>query len=202
MGEQLTHGTEHYSKNNLTWYVGLDGWIGGKFSVSNSSTGYHGIMKQWWEYYCPVPMPRVLLISESNTVKREFEAHYPNWKISTLDYYPELNPALEKPDVVGDLCAKVSPMEDATYDLIINQATLEHLYNPYQAMANMFAALKPGGIIVSHTHPPGFEYHRYPSDYFRFMKDWWYDLPKYETEMELLELYMHDNRHVFTCYKK
>lgn len=135
-------------------------------------------------------------------MKREFEGEYGNWEIETLDYYPELNPGLEGPDVVGDLCAKVSPMVSKRYDVIINQATLEHLYNPYGAMANMCDALREGGIIVSHTHPPGFEYHRYPSDYFRFMKDWWYDLPRYETDVELLELYMHDNRHVFTCYKK
>ena len=33
------------------------------------------------------------------------------------------------------------------------------------------------------------------------MKDWWYDLPKYISNIKLNELYMHENRYVFTLYE-
>jgi hypothetical protein len=64
------------------------------------------------------------------------------------------------------------------------------------------SVLKPNGIIVSHSHPPGFGYHQYPRDYFRFMIDWWIDLQKYIKKIELLEVYMYNNKHVFTMYRK
>lgn len=79
---------------------------------------------------------------------------------------------------------------------------MEHIYNPFKAIENLASLLKPNGILVSHTHPPAFEYHSYPRDYFRFMLDWWYDLPNYIKNIELIELYQHGDRHVFTCYKK
>ena len=70
-------------------------------------------------------------------------------------------------------------------------------------MKNLCNLLKPTGIIVNHTHPPGFGYHQYPRDYIRFMKDWWYDLPKHlDNSIELLQVWMHRNQHVFSCYRK
>src|SRR5271154_1871343 len=95
-----------------------------------------------------------------------------------------------------------SAIEHLNLDLIINQATLEHLYDPFGAMRNLISALKPGGVLVTHTHPPAMHYHAFPRDYFRFMKDWWHDLPLWIKSIELLELAMIENYHVFTCYRK
>ena len=55
-------------------------------------------------------------------------------------------------------------------------------------MLNLTKSLKVGGILVTHTHPPNQEYHQYPY-YFRFMIDWWIDLPKYIDGIELLEVW-------------
>ena len=76
---------------------------GGNFPVSNLSNGYHGILKEWWDYYNKVP--DVLLISENNVVKQEFQNIYPNWNIVTLDYYPELivNSSV---DIIEHICSK------------------------------------------------------------------------------------------------
>lgn len=155
-------------------------------------------MQQWWEYYNSGV--NVLLISENNKVKEDFQKIYPNWKIVTIDNYPEIS-KVNDVDIIGDICNNNNPINDK-YDLIINQATLEHVYNPFQAMNNLVKSLNTGGILLTHTHPPNQEYHQYPRDYFRFMIDWWIDLPKYISNIELLELYMHNNTHVFTCYKK
>lgn len=190
-----------FSKSKQSWNTHSQGlWQGGRLAVSNLSTGYHGILKQWWEYY--TTGQRVLLISEGKKVKHEFESYYPHWQFETLDLYPELADAdANDCDIYGDLSSFENPLPEDRYDLIINQATLEHVYNPFGAMKNMFEALAPHGILVSHTHPPGFEYHSYPRDYFRFMHDWWEDLPDFFPEIELLELH-EANFHVFSCYRR
>jgi len=197
---------EHYnavfSSKNLNCAYG-GSWIGGKFVVRNISTGYHKIMIDYIDKYIDTNTEiKVLLVSENNTVKQDFNNVYPKWDIDTIDLYPEISKD-NNCDIVGDLCSYMNPIPiDNNYDLIINQATLEHLYNPFRAIENLTSKLKNDGLLVSHTHPPGFQYHQFPRDYFRFMKDWWYDLPKYISNIELKELYMHQNRHVFTLYQK
>jgi SAM-dependent methyltransferase len=126
-----------------------------------------------------------------------FSSIYPTWKIYTIDIFQEL-----KSDIIGDICKRNSPLEGLSFDIIINQATLEHVYNPFQAMENLCNSLRKNGILITHTHPPNFGYHRYPSDCFRFMKDWWYDLPKHIENIRLLYLHMNNNKHVFSCYQK
>jgi len=195
--------------NNFLYSKSLKNWdftiypnnytIGGLFKCSNLSGGYHGILKQYWEYYNKGN--DILLISENNKVKSEFNIVYPDWNIKTIDFFPEISTVKDDVDIIGNICDAKNPILDK-YDLIINQATIEHVYNPFQAMLNLSDALKPDGILVTHTHPPNQEYHQYPRDYFRFMIDWWLDLPKFIDGIELLELYMVNNAHVFTVYKK
>jgi glycosyltransferase involved in cell wall biosynthesis len=197
-----THKNYYYSKINKDWDFNIyenNYTIGGLFKCSNLSGGYHGILKQYWEYYNQGN--DVLLISENNKVKEEFNSIYPNWKITTIDFYPEISSMANNVDICGNICGELNPLINK-YDLIINQATLEHVYNPFKAMSNLIDSLKPNGIIVTHTHPPAQEYHQYPKDYFRFMIDWWVDLPNYINNIELLEIYMHNNAHVFSCYRK
>ena len=195
--------TEHlnyiYSKYNKIWDTNIyDGFIGNKLQVSNLSTGYHGILKQWWDEYNTGS--NVLLVSENNKVKAEFQLLYPTWNITTTDLFIDINTSNEV-DIVGDICSLVNPIVKK-YNLIINQATLEHLYNPFQGMYNLISSLELGGILVTHTHPPAFDYHQYPRDYFRFMIDWWIDLEKYIKNIELLEICMINNKHVLTVYRK
>ncbi len=189
------HFTEGWSKNNLTWNCERpEGqYVGGTFPVSNSSQGYHNLLRQWWEHY--FTKGKVLLISESEQVKREFKFFYPDWDIKTTDLQNT------SADILGDISSKESPLHEK-FDLIINQATLEHTYNPFQVMENLTNALNPGGILVTHTHPPMMGYHQFPRDYFRFMKDWWFDLPSLIKGIELVEFYMYKNMEVFSLYRK
>jgi hypothetical protein len=195
------HSDYFYSKNNNKWDLTIypnNYTIGGLFKCSNLSGGYHGILKQYWEHYNKGT--DVLLISENNKVKEEFSNFYPNWNIETIDCYPEIS-TVNDVDIIGDICNFETPLKKS-YDLIINQATLEHVYNPFQAMFNLSKSLNFDGVLVTHTHPPNQEYHQYPRDYFRFMIDWWIDLPRYINDIELVELHMRNNAHVFSCYKK
>ena len=63
----MSHLNYSYSKYNKIWDTNSP-WIGGKFEVSNLSTGYHGILKQYWDTYNTGN--DVLLISENNKVKK------------------------------------------------------------------------------------------------------------------------------------
>jgi len=165
------------------------------------SLGYHGLLRQYWEKYTPLDKHiNVLLVGDNNTSKATFLKTYPLWNITTVDLYPDIKEGVTC-DILFDTCSFTNILE-AKYDLIINQANLEHMYNPFQAMKNLSDCLRIGGVLLTHTHPPNMPYHAYPRDYFRFMIDWWYDLPNYIKNIELYELYMVNNEHVFTVYKK
>lgn len=200
----MSHNNNVYNKDNIKWDYnkGPDPngyWCGGYDKKSNLSKGYHGILTQWWKHYNKGA--DVLLISETSVVKKEFEQQYPNLKFYTMDFFPELQ--TDKVDYKIDICKLKENQIDKKFDVIINQATLEHIYDPFSAMKNLCSILKPGGIIVTHTHPPGFGYHQYPRDYIRFMIDWWYDLPKhFDNSIELLQVWMYRNQQVFSCYRK
>lgn len=197
----MEHYSEFFSKSNHNFNLNIiDGWIGGRFIVNNLSGGYHGIEKEMWDFYTENlkinGSINVLLVSESNNIKKIFQNEYSNWNIETTDYYTELQ---SETDTKIDICK--DSLKNDFYNLIICQATFEHLYDPFGAFLNIIKSLKKNGIVVIHTHAPNFHYHSYPRDYFRFMKDWWYDLQNY-INVELLEFYMIENSHVFTCYKK
>ena len=89
--------------------------------------------------------------------------------LETLD----VNDFGEYPDIVCDVCSDVSELENR-YDKIICIAILEHVYNPFSAIDNLYKMLKNNGIIYGYV-PYLFQYHA-PNDlkfqdYFRFSKD-------------------------------
>lgn len=191
---------KRFSLNSIQWDYNWaqTGFVGGRLPLNNLSRGYHGILKQWWDHYLKIELPKVLLISENNRTKKELNDFYKNWDIHTLDLYPELDN--DKSDIIMDICDCELINK---YDLVINQATLEHLYNPFGAMQNMCESLNKGGYLISHTHSQLMGYHQYPRDYMRFMIDWWYDLPQHIRDIKLIELYEDDKLiHIFTCYEK
>jgi len=169
-------------------------------SVSNLSTGFHGLLKQWWEYYGSIGIKDVLLVGENNIVKNELSSLYKNWNISTLDLYTELRDS--KSDIIADICAYNLQL-GKKYDLIINQAILEHVYNPFGAMKNMCEHLNKGGYLITHASAQNYPYHQFPRDYNRFMIDWWYDIPFNIKDIRLIELYEdYKSLQVFSCYEK
>ncbi len=191
------HFDDLYNKDNIEW--NYKNGCGGFENFSNTSNGYHGILIQWLEYYNTGT--NVLLVSEADIVKKEFEKKYPKLNFYTIDFFPGIQ--YGDADYKLDICNMNDSDFTIKFDLIINQATLEHVYDPYGAMKNLVSILNKNGIIVTHTHPPGYRYHQFPRDYIRFMKDWWYDLPKnLNNNIELLQLWMFQNSHIFTCYKK
>ncbi len=63
-------------------------------------------------------------------------------------------------------------------NLIASHAMIEHIIDPYKHVSDCYNLLKPGGHMIFHTVMPGFQYHRYPVDCFRFFPDWFEEIAK------------------------
>lgn len=68
-------------------------------------------------------------------------------------------------DVVAD--AHRLPYADASVDAIYCEAVIEHLYDPWQAVREMYRVLKPDGLVFAGT-PFIYHYHGYPHHYQNF----------------------------------
>lgn len=111
------------------------------------------------------PLSRTLLPSEYNRDKRHYEklTGSPEDNLVTAGIHPDMDHLWDYND---------GPPAMGTFDLIISQAMLEHLIDPYRHVSDLAAQLNPGGHLILHTHPPGFPYHRHPVDCIRFYPDW------------------------------
>jgi hypothetical protein len=85
-------------------------------------------------------------------------------------------------------------------DLVVSQAILEHLLNPYKHVSDMATLLSSGGHLVIHTVMPGFTYHRHPIDAMRFFPDWFEEVAN-RLGLEIVKKRIVDT-HIFYMYKK
>lgn len=59
----------------------------------------------------------------------------------------------------------------ASWDLIVSTEMLEHVEDWRACMAEMTSALKLGGLLVLSTRSPGFPFHEFPHDHWRYTRD-------------------------------
>lgn len=172
-------------------------WVGGQFSVPNLSGGYHGILQSWWEKYI-TPQSLVLLISENDDVKKTFEIRYPGTTFVTTNLY-----TVDNVDYILNLCdSEFVNSFNVKFDIIVCQATLEHVYDPFNAIKNMSGLLNHNGLLLIHTHTPGFVYHPCPTDCLRFYPDWFKEIVNYIDNIQLLDLVHTNSFHIFAQYQK
>lgn len=174
----------------------VDYWLGPPIAMPNQSKGYHGILKQWWDHYKPANAGW-LLISELNRVKPYFQSIYPTDSFKTLELFTDD----ANVDYHISLCDRSLPNKVSKVDVVVCQATLEHVHDPFTSMYNMAQVLNSGGIMTVHTHVQPFMYHPHPRDYIRFFPDWFIDMQNWIPEIQLVELVDH-NGHIFAAYKK
>lgn len=167
------------------------GWIGGQWYVPNSSGGYHGLLKTWWEYFGL--KGEGLLIGEEGEggqqVKKAFEEAY-NVKAYTV--------GLSNADIVWDITRQFH--EKREYEWIICQAVLEHITDPVATIKNLADVLKSGGRIYLHTCGPEYPIHRYPLDCYRFLPDALRAMPQL-ANLDIDDLYW-TTAHCFAVYRK
>jgi hypothetical protein len=107
---------------------------------------------------------RVLLAGEEGGVKNRFGEVYGFGEVVTTgigkkeDYYWNFEESPSKK--MGD------------YDVVVSQAVLEHLIDPYKHVVDLVGLTKSGGYLLFQTIMPGSGYHRAPVDCLRFYPDW------------------------------
>ncbi len=95
---------------------------------------------------------------------------------------------------------KDAPVLDEKFDLLISQAILEHLLNPYKHVEDLSNLLQENGHLILHTVLPGFAYHRHPIDSLRFFPDWFEEVGQ-RMNMEVVKKRI-VGTHIFYMYKK
>lgn len=133
--------------------------------LPNESLFYHGEIIKWAKDVKP---SKVLLVGESNDIKVYFQKEFQIKGIYTAgltnsDYYWDFDK-----DFPG--CDK--------FDLVISQAVIEHLINPYKHLSDLVKRLYQGGFLILHSVSCGFRYHRFPIDACRFFPDWFEEIAK------------------------
>mmetsp|Transcript_1274 Transcript_1274/g.4034 ORF Transcript_1274/g.4034 Transcript_1274/m.4034 type:complete len:366 (-) Transcript_1274:391-1488(-) len=150
--------------------------LGMGIEMPNLSGFYHQLLLIWAESaFSPAAPADVLLVSETEPTKLAMAARYPSWSFKTTNMFVEAD---ERTDFLCDLSAPGGAIPPASFDVIINQATLEHVIDPLGVLRGHAAQLRPGGLLVLHTHPAEGEtmpYHGYPRDYLRYHPTWFTD---------------------------
>lgn len=86
---------------------------------------------------------------------------FPHLGATTIDFDDKY-----EPDIVANVNEKI-PLPDNTFDTVILNCTLEHLYDPKQAISECRRVLKSGGQLLL-TVPFLIKIHQEPIDYLRY----------------------------------
>lgn len=74
-------------------------------------------------------------------------------------------------DLVLDVSKISSHFGPSSFDIVVSTETLEHAENWREAITEMKRVLRPGGILIVTARGPGFPYHGFPHDHWRFTVD-------------------------------
>lgn len=88
-------------------------------------------------------------------------------------------------DVVANADALCSIFGVDAFDVVVSTEMLEHVQEWRPVVRQMKWLVKPGGLLLVTTRSPGFPYHPYPIDVWRYTKD---DAKLVFADMEILAL--------------
>ena len=91
-------------------------------------------------------------------------------EIETLDIDPEA-----RTTYCADLCRTNGTIPASHFDIVVCTEVLEHVLNPFAAVAEIHRLLKPGGILLA-TSPFNFRIHGPLPDCWRFTEHGWHAL--------------------------
>jgi SAM-dependent methyltransferase len=88
-------------------------------------------------------------------------------------------------DRVIDASNLVQELGSDKFDVVLSTEMLEHAQDWRKAVSNMKAVTKPGGLLYVTTRGPGFPFHGFPHDYWRYTVA---DFRRIFMDMEILDL--------------
>jgi SAM-dependent methyltransferase len=162
-----------------------------KFFISDlpSESGvYHGEIIKWARDLHP---KNILFAGENQETARKLKKIINAEKVFTT--------GLVDTDFKWDF-EKNAPVFEENFELVISQAILEHLLNPYKHVEDLNNLLQANGHLILHTVMPGFPYHRHPIDSVRFFPDWFEEIAE-KVNMKTVRKRINDN-HIFYMYQK
>jgi SAM-dependent methyltransferase len=94
----------------------------------------------------------------------------------------EMGPGVD--DVV-DAADLVSHYGSESFDLVVTTEMVEHTRDWRVVMSNLKRVLRPGGHLLLTTRSPGFHYHGWPYDFWRYTQD---DLRKIFSDLDVVAI--------------
>lgn len=88
-------------------------------------------------------------------------------------------------DRVVDAVNLVTTLGENSFDVVLSTEMLEHARDWRRAVSNMKAVAKPGGLLFVTTRGPGFGFHGFPEDHWRFTVE---DFRSIFADMEILDV--------------
>lgn len=90
-------------------------------------------------------------------------------------------------DRVVDCRDLVDVFGPGSWDVVISTEMLEHVRDWKDCMRNLVDVVKPGGVLAVTTRSPGFPYHPFPEDHWRYTRVQMLDILE-RAHMDVVEL--------------
>ncbi|MEA2404067.1 MAG: hypothetical protein QOE08_714 [Thermoleophilaceae bacterium] len=107
---------------------------------------------------------RVLDVGAGEQPYRELFEHV---EYTTADWANSVHPGARHVDIVAP--ADDLPVDDASFDAVINTQVLEHVAEPGAVLSELHRVLRPGGRLFM-TLPFAWELHEEPFDFYRYTR--------------------------------
>lgn len=94
--------------------------------------------------------------------------------VESLDPYEYLGVDLQRGPGVDEVadCERLGDfVGDNDWDLVISTEMLEHVRDWRRCMCELVNVVRPGGLLLITTRSPGFPYHPFPEDHWRYTQD-------------------------------
>lgn len=88
-------------------------------------------------------------------------------------------------DVISGADSLSKIFGEGSFDVVISTEMLEHVFDWKPVVGQLKAVVRPGGLLLITTRSPGFPYHPYPIDMWRYTEE---DFKIIFSDMEILTL--------------
>ena len=149
-------------------------------AINDALTYASGNIDQTWEQSI-VTAQTILDIGGRARSREDRSKQYPSKQVTVFDILPGDNV-----DVVGDAHELSKYFQPETFDAAYSVSVFEHLLQPWKIILEINKILRPGGVVLVHTHQT-LGMHDMPWDFLRFSADSWDGFFNQKTGFEIIE---------------